>query len=567
MRYRFATVDALETATQSDDAEIASHAEKILDIIRSNWAMPGDPPKVTHLLAEWAAQQLNENGQVYAPNGFNGFVASSTVYTPGSNGSPNSSQFEQLIALPDGIGLPAACRLLRYGPAIIESKQMALAILNLAASGKPPTRIQADQLKQALTGSNRDAARWLLCWSRTVDDPMAMASDWSRCVSDEEHLLARGSDDTSPEIVASLLRLQIAWLRKLDRKQDSITAFSRLIRLEKDKPEVLHNLLSWLIEQEDWGSVETVAQRFGDTIALNSALLYLLAEARAKHGDMQAAEATAQQALKVSPSPDNNSLEQHWYTAWHLQDRGLVEWAARELRFIISASPVPSDLGIKASVSLADLLHEDENDAAAAETLKQLDSTPTSSFDRADSVVVMGDTSGDPLTLGNIRARMNFYSACNAHSKGDRTAERKFLQNALAGNAYDIEVLIAAYHLSDSTPEFKRDISKRIEKMSANLRERIADNANHPASARWCNEFAWLIGNTEGDFDEALTYSKSSIDFMPVGELLRYARSRVFCQGHFAEALKAQTKAVTLLPHNKAIKRQYEMLKKKEAKS
>jgi tetratricopeptide (TPR) repeat protein len=295
---------------------------------------------------------------------------------------------------------------------------------------------------------------------------------------------------------------------------------------------------------------------------LNSTLLYLLAEARAKHGDMPAAEATAQQALKVSPGPDNGSLSQHWYTAWRLQDRGLVEWAARELRYIISASPVPSDMGIKASISLADLLHEDENDEAAAQTLKQLDSTPSNGF---DSVVVMGDTGGDPLTLGNIRARINFYSACNARAKGDHMAERKFLQNALAGNAYDIEVLIAAFQLSDSPADFKRDVRQRIEKMAAKLRERIADNANHPASARWCNEFAWLISNTEGDFDEALGYSKSSIEYMPVGGYYDTLARAYIAKGNFAEALKAQTKAVTLLPHNKAIKRQYEMLKKKEA--
>jgi tetratricopeptide (TPR) repeat protein len=547
IRYRFDAVDALETAAQSDDAEISSHAQLILDTIRSNWATPDDPPKVAHILAELdLAQQQNENPGYQGPNAYAG------------------QQFERLITLPDEQGLPAACRLLRYGPSLIESKQLTLLILNMAPSGKPPTRAQADKLKQALAGSNRDAVRWILCWLRTVDEPLAMTSDWSRLVAEEERLLARGSDDTSPEIVGSLLRLQIAWLRKLDRKQDSIAAFGRLMRLEKDKPDVLQGLLSWLIEQEDWTSVELVAKKFADTIGSNASLLYLLAEARTKHGDQPGAEAMVAAALNVSSEKDNASLAQHLMTAWQLEERGRMDWAARELRYIVANQPPTTELGLRAAFSLSDLLHEDESDAAAGDVLKQIvDAYPTS----APGTALFRDLGDESVTLGNMRARMNFCYACDAAARKDFPSQRKFLDKALEGDAYDIEVLIAAFQLPDSPPAFRRDISQRIERMASNRRERIADNSSDPSSARWCNEFAWLVGNTEGDMDEALTYAKSAVEFRPTAGGYYDTLARVYvAKGDFASALLAQTKAIKLMPYNKAIQREYEILKKKVSK-
>ena len=177
-------------------------------------------------------------------------------------------------------------------------------------------------------------------------DPQALAKLWTQFAAEEEELLFRQPRDTSLAIVESLLRLQIAALRKIDRGADAAGSVERLIRLRRGKPAELAELLNWLIDQKDWPATRLVEKRCKAAIAESADLLYLVAEAQVRRGDAAAAEQSAGQALKLNPDNDEPSLEMHFQAGANLEQRGRFDWATKEWEHVIHNAPPHSPVGI-----------------------------------------------------------------------------------------------------------------------------------------------------------------------------------------------------------------------------
>ena len=78
------------------------------------------------------------------------------------------------------------------------------------------------------------------------------------------------------------------------------------------------------------------------------------------------------------------------------------------------------------------------------------------------------------------------------------------------------------------------------------------------------NQYAWLVGNTEGDFDEALRVLAEIVGVAARGRrLLRHAGPRLFRQGRLENAVKYQTKAAQLDPHSGLIHKKLDVFRKK----
>ncbi len=132
----------------------------------------------------------------------------------------------------------------------------------------------------------------------------------------------------------------------------------------------------------------------------------------------------------------------------------------------------------------------------------------------------------------------------------------------MATEAYDIEVLIECYRLPEAAADYRATTRKLIEKKLRGLREQVGDIGENAASAQPCNEFAWLVANTEGDLDEALRFSKRSLDLAGNSGAFRDTLAHVYlAKGDLQEALKQQSEAAALLPHNVPITKQLELLK------
>ena len=116
----------------------------------------------------------------------------------------------------------------------------------------------------------------------------------------------------------------------------------------------------------------------------------------------------------------------------------------------------------------------------------------------------------------------------------------------------DLDVLIACHRLTRQTPEFRAKIRGLINKSAAKLRKEMAED---PSDAAAYNQFAWLVGNTEGDLDEALRCSQKSIQLKPDSGGYHDTLAHVyFARGEYEKAVATQTKAIQLEPHSGIIR-------------
>jgi tetratricopeptide (TPR) repeat protein len=536
-RLGFEAFDVLGEAAESEDLEIAARARRLLALMRVQWADKGDPPEVKQLLRDYELQ----------------------------NAEGRRAAMSSLAELPGAAGVPALCRLVRYEKSGVLSKHAAILLL---ASGTvqrgtlftppegmeavAPKKEMAQRLRANLAGSRRTAAAWLLAWARAAEDPSVMADPWSRLVEAEQALWQASPSQSSPEILAALRRIQVAWLQKLGRTQELLAAIDRLVQLEKSDPDTLGSLLEWLIHEKDWKVLDHLAEQFAPQIAADPLLLYALAEVRAVRGDTAQAEQLAGRALALAPGKEPDDLSRHLGAAIRLQNRGRFAWAKREYRHVIAAGGPTSDRTLQAQRLLAEMLHDQGEEQEAAELLQQL--VQAVGINRPPQARVLR------ATLGEIRARMHFFFACHWAAKGDRARQAESLDKALAEDPSDVDVLIACYRLPAAPPPYREKIRKLIAAAAVELNQKISEEPDDPSSY---NQLAWLVGNTEGDLDEALRAASKAVELAPEAGGYYDTLGRVyFAKGDLVNAVKQQTKAVELDPHSGQVARQLALFRK-----
>ena len=78
-----------------------------------------------------------------------------------------------------------------------------------------------------------------------------------------------------------------------------------------------------------------------------------------------------------------------------------------------------------------------------------------------------------------------------------------------------------------------------------------------------CNQYAWLVGNTEGDYEEARRCSHKSLELRPgeAGYMDTLARC-YFAKKDYENAVKYQAMAAKKKPHSGQILRQLKFFEK-----
>ncbi len=441
-RLGFRAFEVLEEAAESPDLEVARRAQMLLRELRQHYEQPDDPPAVKNLLTGYDALSTRERLQ----------------------------RIRELARQPDGSGVPALCRLVKYERSAQLSNWAALEIVDQGPLDPAGRARQAEILRRELSGSRRRAAQWLLLYVELCEDPRGRLADWARCVEAERAAYFRDPHQSHPAIVASLL--------------------------------------------------------------------YHLAEAHARTGQSELAEQTAQRARQLSPSTDPTRLDAHLHTARSLWRRGQFRWAEAEFRQVADAGlPVARVIGLS---GLAEMFHDQGNHQAAANALQS-------------ALEVFSQWNLRQQELAGRRryemmARMLYFRACHAKEQGDRAAELRHLEEALRADPTEVDALIAFYRFPEATPEQRQQATRLVQKAAARIKEQIADD---PSDANAYNQYAWLVGNTEGNLDEALRFSRMSLELSPNNAAYLDTLAHVhFARGELEEAVRVQTKAVQLQPHS-----------------
>lgn len=343
-------------------------------------------------------------------------------------------------------------------------------------------------------------------------------------------------------------------------RQPAAVWLTTYVRFRKDPTAVLPEWTRLIeaeeaLERRDWG------QSSPEFLA---ALVYQQAEIELEQGKAEAAEETARRARERPTTSRRTSLAAHLPTARALRERGLFRWAEAEFRHVIAGGL--SGAWGRAQIGLSEMFHDQGRYLAAAEARKEVVQAIEKNRLRGDAVAEL------QMDVAQIRAQMNYLYACHWQEQGDRAKQRKYLDDAIQANPQDVETLIACYRLPDQTPEYRRKISDLIERAAEAMLTEIDDEPDEPndpygARANGLNQYAWLIGNTEGDLDKARRFAEKALELSPDNGAYCDTLGRVYyTRGDLANALKYQTMAHEAEPHSGLIAKQLKLFQEAMAK-
>lgn len=535
--------DALHAAQNDNDPEISLRARHLVRSMNVRWFQESDPPDAVKILRGYGDQADGER----------------------------KSRIDRLASLDNRQGIVPLCRLARFETIDVLSKAAALKVMEQEEIADATARDEMAKSIAAIVGnSKRPAANWLRLYARTLVDPAEALADWDAATAAEQGTMDKHPEKTSVEIVRDLYRWQVELLKRQGKDQEAVAVIRRTFKLLDGTPEQVKELVGWLIHAQKYDVVLEAAERFRQTFDDSPELLYRLAETQHKLGREEEAKATADRALAIRPeNPD-----EHLLVAIKLQEFGLHAWAEREFRQIMTNTPAGQVLDFRARFYLSELLHDQARERDAADSLKPLcelmDKEPA-----AKDICVRAQR--DPE---GVYSRMHFFDACALVEEGKAADAESRLDKAVAQDPTDADALIALYRLPNQSAERKEKTKQMIESTVAQFRMQLEQyklaaeqapteqfqNSYNTQVALMCNQLAWLVGNTFGDYDEAVRLSHRSLEIRPeyAGYLDTLGRC-YYAKGDYENAIKYQSQAVKLDPHSGQIQRQLALFKKEQA--
>jgi tetratricopeptide (TPR) repeat protein len=525
--------DALNDAQHHDDVEIALRARYLVRAMQVRWHQDSDPAEVIRVLREYGEQTETER----------------------------RSRIDRLKNLVEQQGLVALCRLARFETSEELSKFAALKVMDfLPDAGK--------KIVAGAGSGKRTATAWLRTFAKTLPDLAASIPEWESHIKAEHELFTQFPDRSSREVVRDLYRFEVSLMQTLGREQDAVAVMRKTLGLLEGTAEQLTELIDWLLDRKAWPVVQEVADRFPKPFIDNPELIYLLAEAQDQDGKKDNAKQTAAKALALRP----DDVQHHYRLAKLLQQRGLFTWAEDEFRYLLPRVSTDAFHQFRVPFALSEMLHDIGRELPAAEVVKG-----------AVDVLAQKTTAAENSLRPQAAwiSRMHFFYALDLMEKGKMEEARKHLDDGAKADPTDADVLIALYRWPNQSPEQQasirklvttttEDFEKEMDKFKQGNGENPADPVEKYEFATACNQYAWLVSNTFGDFDKSIRASHKSIELQlelrsETGAYFDTLGRCYFAKGDLDNAIKYQTQALKFDPYSGQMKRQLALFQKAKA--
>ena len=535
--------EAVFAAQTHRDVEIATRARYIVRGMNVRWFADDDAPEIKRTLRDYGDLRPEDR----------------------------QARIDRLQGLELPLIAPVLCRIARFEPDTLVSKYAALKLMDKTApTEQERLREIAKVIRTTVAEGKRPAAIWLREYAKTLEEPVATLPIWQQLVKEELALRTEFPERTRATLCRDLLRWHIKLLLEHQQTEAAESQIGQLVALVDGSREQVTELVTWLVTRESWKHITSLYDRHTTVFDEFPFLMYQYALAQLRLGNQAAADATAEKALNSRP----NNPEEHYAAAYNLKETGLFDWAEKEFRKLIKETTIGSRVDVMSRLVLSEMLHDQVRELAAAETLQGL----ADAMDKDETVKQSVERMRDDAE--GVYARMFYFYSEHSREQKDFKKQIELLDKAIARDARDADVLIALYRLpnqdkarqtktreliEEATQEFRTEIDnfrKELEKPTDEIRETMTERQ----LAISCNQFAWLVGNTIGDYDEAIRYSHRSLEIKKneAGYLDTLGRC-YYAKRDLANALKYQREAVRLDPHAGAIRRQLALFEKEAA--
>jgi tetratricopeptide (TPR) repeat protein len=529
----------LSAAQKNEDVEVRLRARYLVDEMRSQGILSGSSTAMSRVLTRYADRSPLERKTLVA------FLSQFVPYDATLE-LVRIAQFES----DDWVALDAALSLIEK-------------CSNLAADRLETTtafiQLNVDE-------SPRQAVRWLKLFAESIRDPKGHLAEWEKLVSEnltelQKNLVVTELGASAPEEIQR--KLQFIFIDMQRRAGELEAARSRtreqLSKLSSDDND-LWLWIDFLRDRGEFQSLVEIKSLHAQKVASDARLSYLIAEALRRTNDEQGAKELVDKALKLSTDADERialaSLLQSY--------QGQFDWAESEYQQAIEMSSPGSREDLRARILLGLMYHDLARDHEAAETLQKL-------VDVCKASPAAQRLVQEERPLNEILGSLYHYRAEAAKAAGNIETQIEFLEKGFQAHPQNIDLLIAMYQVDSAPAEFRsktltalakarNDYEQEIATLEKSQTEAYVDSTlpvlpNRLPTA--FNDYAWLVANTEGDFQAALKNSQRSLELSPAESAYMDTLARCyFAVNDLPNAVKYQRMAVERSPNVAQMQRQ-----------
>lgn len=566
--------DALREAQYHEDIEILAAARYLIGSLQVSWSKESDPKEVRSILLEYGAQSESDR----------------------------LGRIEMLGQLPLRVSVEALARIVRFERLGSLSRRAAMLILAqpigtgpMANNSTTQNRI-ANQIIEVIGENDRDSSTWLLAYASDLRDGAYDAARWTKIVAEHRRMLDLGIDqELTGDSVVQLARVLATRAIEEGSREAADALVTKHLDLVAPDLRALTEQTEWSLTQGLYRAVVSLQKLHQHAFSQNAGLLYSVAEAYSRLDESATMKQYAEKAFNTDAFPERIAATEEdaeagkeWslpegvtdfklqeisiakqMIARKLQDRGQFDWAEREYRRIQEYQDIESRIGLISRLTLALMLSEQLRHRDTIDTLAPI-------VERAEKDRLY-DTRMRRWQI-NVRSYRCIYyyetalEMLEQDPVGDDFEEvKRLMQMAYNLDPDNIDVLIRMFRLDDpNDPDWKVTVEKQLrqnlEKLNRQIvglqsRRGVTTNSSLRSElGKLYNQYAWLVSNTEGDFDRALQFSQDSIEFA-TSDADRSARLDTCARCFFSlkqydKAIETQRKALKLEPHAPTMNRQ-----------
>ncbi len=536
--------DELHAAQNHSDIEVEMASRFLVSSLMVSWSKDTDPDSVKRVLHEYGNQSEVERG----------------------------NRIMRLGLMDPAMSIDALVRLTRFETSPQLSEMAALELMKQTmVTDADERRRMSEKIAVGLGDSDRPPTQWLRIYAKDLVAGKYASNAWNDLIAVQREKI--DTESAHPATRQSVLELvQICASRSADmgNRDEAIRLATEHLDLIQPTSPKLIDAATWAIDHDLHPVVLSLRDQFRRMFDEKPVLLYAAAEAFQEQGDATGAESmadaalhkdpmpTKEQAKKISDAAKREIAQSHLDMAKRLEKRGQFKWALREYDEILQSVDLASWESAIVRLSASRTLGELQQHQKVVEMLEPF----VERVDKDEKLRIGLQRRG--LNLKLIRSDLEFHSALAMAESGNRAESRRKLALAYAKSNRNIDILIQMYK-TEGDDEWRREVKRHLALVTRSNEQDIAKLRNQIQSgnavakgdlSEVLNNHAWLIANTEGDYQKALQHSLESLTIRTDGAKYDTCARCYFAVGQIEDAIKAQKKAIKLLPHSPPLERQ-----------
>lgn len=536
--------DELHSAQNHTDIEVEMASRYLVSSLMVSWAKETDPAPVKRVLHEYGSQSEVERG----------------------------SRITRLGLMDPQSSVDALIRLTRFETSPQLSEMAALELMKQAMDSDPEVRRRmSDKIASGLGDSDRPPTQWLRVYAKDLTAGKYSSEAWDSLIDvQREKIDSESAHPATRQSVLELVRICASRSADLGDRDEAIRLATEHLDLIQPTSPKLIDAATWAIDHDLHPVVLSLRDQFRRMFDGKPILLYAAAEALQVRGDVTGAESMAMEALKKEPMPTKDQAEKmsdaakqdiaqgHLDMAKRLGKRGQFEWSLREYNEILESVDLASWESAIVRLTASRMLGELQQHQDVVDMLEPF----VERLDKDEKLRMGLQHRG--MNLKIIRSDLEFHSAQALAKSGKLSEARRKLAMAYAKSNRNIDILIQMYR-TQGDDQWRREVKRHLALVTRSNEESIEKSRKQVSTggataeadlSELLNNYAWLIANTEGDYQKALQYSLESLTIRTDGAKYDTCARCYFAVNQIENAIETQKKAIKLLPHSPPLERQ-----------